>query len=118
MDYTTSPHGQKAKALFLEGYNCSQAIAMAFREELEQKGFPMQATLAMVGSMGGGMGRLREVCGTVRRHLFGGRGPCTATATPRTNRPKRSTTPASSSWRPGSRRSTARTPLSAGNCWA
>lgn len=65
MDYTTSPHGQKAKALFLEGYNCSQAIAMAFREELEQKGFPMQATLAMVGSMGGGMGRLREVCGTV-----------------------------------------------------
>ena len=47
---------------FLEGYNCSQAIALAFSDLI-----PMDkdTLLAMMSSFGGGMGRLREVCGAV-----------------------------------------------------
>ena len=47
---------------FLEGYNCSQALALAFSDLI-----PMDKNtlLAMMSSFGGGMGRLREVCGAV-----------------------------------------------------
>lgn len=54
--------GQKAEQLFLEGYNCAQSVLMAFAEELELD----EKTLArLASSFGGGMGRLREVCGAV-----------------------------------------------------
>ena len=47
---------------FAEGYNCAQAVALAFCDLL-----PMEKdTLArLTSSFGGGMGRLREVCGAV-----------------------------------------------------
>lgn len=47
---------------FLKGYNCSQSIVLAFKDML-----PMdEKTLSMMASsFGGGMGRLREVCGSV-----------------------------------------------------
>ena len=52
----------RAKELFLEGYNCSQSVAMAYADitELSEE---MVAKIA--ASFGGGMGRLREVCGAV-----------------------------------------------------
>lgn len=54
--------GDKAAALFLEGYNCAQAVVLAFTDELELE----EKTLAkLASSFGGGMGRLREVCGAV-----------------------------------------------------
>lgn len=53
---------QKAAALFQEGYNCSQAVFLAF-EDLH--GMDRRAAAALSSSFGGGMGRLREVCGTV-----------------------------------------------------
>jgi C_GCAxxG_C_C family probable redox protein len=54
--------GDKAKELFLQGYNCTQAVALAFADELNID----KNTLLMLSSpFGGGMGRLREVCGTV-----------------------------------------------------
>lgn len=54
--------GEKAKELFLQGYNCTQAVLIAFCDitGLDEK------TSAMIASgFGGGMGRMREVCGTV-----------------------------------------------------
>ncbi len=47
---------------FKKGYNCSQAIVLAFADLL-----PVDETmlLRMASSFGGGMGRLREVCGSV-----------------------------------------------------
>lgn len=54
--------GERAKEYFLQGYNCSQAVVLAFQEEL---GMEEKQLLHMASSFGGGMGRLREVCGTV-----------------------------------------------------
>lgn len=47
---------------FKKGYNCSQSIIMAFEDML-----PVDKTTLskMASSFGGGMGRLREVCGSV-----------------------------------------------------
>lgn len=51
-----------AKGLFLEGYNCSQSVVLTFADEL---GLPKEIAAKLASSFGGGMGRLREVCGTV-----------------------------------------------------
>ena len=54
--------GEKAEALFLEGYNCAQAVLIAFEDLLPYN----RKKLALLGaSFGGGMARLREVCGSV-----------------------------------------------------
>ena len=52
----------RAKELFLSGYNCAQSVFLAYRDlsELDEK---MAATIS--APFGGGMGRLREVCGAV-----------------------------------------------------
>ena len=52
----------RARALFKEGYNCGQAVILAF-EDLTGLDRPTLAKLA--SGLGGGMGRMREVCGTV-----------------------------------------------------
>lgn len=59
---TMSKKGETAKALFLEGYNCSQSVLGAFAEDL---GLNLETALRLSSSFGGGMGRLREVCGAV-----------------------------------------------------
>ena len=53
---------EQAEANFLAGYNCAQATALAFADL-----FPVdqETLLRMISSFGGGMGRLREVCGAV-----------------------------------------------------
>lgn len=53
---------EKAMQLFLEGYNCAQAVFLAFEDLYE---IDHQTAAALSSSFGGGMGRLREVCGTV-----------------------------------------------------
>jgi C_GCAxxG_C_C family probable redox protein len=55
-------HAEKAQELFLQGYNCSQSVFLAF-EDLTGLDQPTGARLS--SSFGGGMGRLREVCGAV-----------------------------------------------------
>ena len=55
-------HGEKAKAYFEQGYNCAQAVTLAFAEEM---GLDKDSAAKMVSSFGGGLGRLREVCGCV-----------------------------------------------------
>lgn len=57
-----SKHSEIAKALFCEGYNCAQAVFAAFCDEM---GLEFETALRLSSSFGGGMGRLREVCGAV-----------------------------------------------------
>lgn len=52
----------KAANLFLEGYNCAQAVAVAYSDLL---GLTPEYTAKLASSFGGGFGRLREVCGAV-----------------------------------------------------
>ena len=54
--------GEKAKALFEEGYNCAQAVFCAFADEM---GMEVDQAAKLVSTMGGGMGRMREVCGAL-----------------------------------------------------
>ena len=60
-------HGMKAAELFLSGYNCAQAVAVAF---CDVTGLDEKTTARMVSAFGGGMGRLREVCGAVSGMFF------------------------------------------------
>ena len=60
-------HGIKAAELFLEGYNCAQAVAVAF---CDVTGLEEKTAARMVSAFGGGMGRLREVCGAVSGMFF------------------------------------------------
>lgn len=55
-------HGKEAEALFRQGYNCAQAVFGAFAEEA---GLDQAAALRLSSSFGGGLGRLREVCGAL-----------------------------------------------------
>ena len=62
VSFETSKYAQKAMALFQEGYNCSQSVFLAFEDCYDMD---HQAALRLSSSFGGGMGRLREVCGAV-----------------------------------------------------
>ncbi len=53
---------EKAKELFKSGYNCSQSVLGVFCEEL---GLDFDTAMKIASSFGAGMGRMREVCGTV-----------------------------------------------------
>lgn len=55
-------HSRKAQQLFKEGYNCAQSVFCTFAEEL---GMDFETALKLSSSFGGGMGRMREVCGAV-----------------------------------------------------
>lgn len=55
-------HAEKAKSLFKQGYNCSQAVYLAF---CDVTGMGEKTALMLSSSFGGGMGRMREVCGAV-----------------------------------------------------
>ena len=59
--------GTQAAELFLQGYNCAQAIAVAFSDVT---GLDRDFSARMASSFGGGMGRLREVCGAVSGMLM------------------------------------------------
>lgn len=51
-----------AEENFLKGYNCAQSLILAFADILP---FDSDTLSAMASPFGGGMGRLREVCGAV-----------------------------------------------------
>ncbi len=53
---------EKAKELFRSGYNCAQSV---FAVYAERYGIDFETALKLSSSFGGGMGRLREVCGAV-----------------------------------------------------
>ena len=54
---------EKAKFLFKEGgYNCCQAVVLAYNDVF---GISDEVAAAMSSGFGGGLGRMREVCGSV-----------------------------------------------------
>ncbi|MDO5322689.1 MAG: C-GCAxxG-C-C family protein [Clostridia bacterium] len=55
-------HAELARNNFLKGYNCAQAVAIAFSEEM---GMSETELAKLASSFGGGFGKMREVCGAV-----------------------------------------------------
>ena len=55
-----SPKRALAQQHFRCGYNCAQAVLAAFCDELCMT---REQAAALAASFGGGMGRMREVCG-------------------------------------------------------
>ena len=60
-------HVTFAADLFLEGYNCAQAVAVAF---CDLTGMDKKEAAKLAAPFGGGMGRMREVCGAVSGMLM------------------------------------------------
>jgi len=60
-------HSEKAVVFFKQGYNCAQATAAAFADEL---GLDEDAVLRMMAGFGAGVGGLRETCGAVSAMVF------------------------------------------------
>lgn len=62
MEIDVEARANRAKALFLEGYNCTQSVALAYTDIA---GIDEALLATIAAPFGGGMGRLREVCGAV-----------------------------------------------------
>ncbi len=60
-------HSEKAAELFLSGSNCAQSVVLAFGDVT---GLEPSFAARMSSSFGGGMGRMREVCGAVSGMLM------------------------------------------------
>lgn len=57
-----SQYSERAVALFKSGYNCSQSVFAAFCDKFDM---PEETALKVAAGLGGGVGRMREVCGAV-----------------------------------------------------
>jgi len=55
-------HAERAARLFREGCNCAQSVFLAY---MDMTGMDRDTAIRVSASFGGGMGRLREVCGGV-----------------------------------------------------
>lgn len=53
---------ERARQLFHEGYNCAQSVVLAYSDLF---GLDNSLAASISAPLGGGMGRLREVCGAV-----------------------------------------------------
>ena len=53
---------ERAVKNFMSGYNCAQSVFLAYSDLF---GLDMEIAKSVSVSFGGGMGRMREVCGTV-----------------------------------------------------
>lgn len=60
-------HSMYAAELFMQGYNCAQAVTVAFSDVT---GLDKETSAKIASSFGGGMGRMREVCGAVSGMLM------------------------------------------------
>lgn len=57
-----SKRGERGEELFAQGYNCAQAVLLAFSDVTH---LDDDAAAKIAGAFGGGMAQMREVCGTV-----------------------------------------------------
>ena len=62
MRVNVEERAMRAKELFLEGYNCAQSVFLAYCDFTP---FDKKVAATVAAPFGGGMGRLREVCGAV-----------------------------------------------------
>lgn len=65
MDIEERSH--KAREFFRDGYNCCQSVLLAFQDII---GLPEDRIATLGSGFGGGMGRLREVCGAMSATVF------------------------------------------------
>ena len=67
MKVDVEQRAKQARELFLAGYNCAQSVALAYADitSLDE-----EMVAKITASFGGGMGRLREVCGAVSGMAF------------------------------------------------
>ena len=64
---TAQERDRRARAFFRDGYNCCQSVLLAFEDVI---GLPREEIAALGSGFGGGMGRLREVCGAMSAMTF------------------------------------------------
>lgn len=62
LNFENSAYAQKAMELHRGGYNCAQAVLLAFADRC---GLDPKTAALLAGPLGGGFGGQREVCGTV-----------------------------------------------------
>ena len=68
MEINVDERVEKAKRLFKEeGYNCCQAVVLAYNDIF---GLDDKTAASIASGFGGGMGRMREVCGSVSGMVF------------------------------------------------
>ncbi len=53
---------EKGENYFKQGFNCAQAVALAFADKI---GLDEESIAKLISPFGGGFGRMREVCGAV-----------------------------------------------------
>lgn len=70
MSVDVEARAERARENFMAGYNCSQSVVMAFSDLIEEAGLDVDAICRLASPFGGGMGRLREVCGCVSGSLM------------------------------------------------
>jgi C_GCAxxG_C_C family probable redox protein len=56
--------GERARNYFLQGFNCCQAVLMAFSDVLGAEGVDENMLKTISSGFGGGFARMREVCGS------------------------------------------------------
>lgn len=61
---------ERARENFLSGCNCPQSVVGAFADVLEKNGIDVEVATKLASPFGGGMGRMREVCGAVSGMLM------------------------------------------------
>ena len=62
--FNPEERGDRARDFFLQGYNCCQAVLLAFADILENEGLDEKMIKAIGSGFGGGFARMREVCGS------------------------------------------------------
>lgn len=67
LDINVDERVERAQAYFKAGYNCAQAVVMAFDDVMQ---LSTEELARLAAPFGGGMGRMREVCGTVSGMTF------------------------------------------------
>ena len=64
-NFDPAERGARARDYFLAGYNCCQAVLLAFSDVLEANKLATAQSLSVIGSgFGGGYARMRHVCGS------------------------------------------------------
>ncbi len=61
---------ERARENFLGGCNCPQSVVLAFDDVLAKCGIDADTAARLASPFGGGMGRMREVCGAVSGMLM------------------------------------------------
>ena len=67
LDINVDERVERAQTYFKAGYNCAQAVVMAFDDVMQMS---PDELARLAAPFGGGMGRMREVCGTVSGMTF------------------------------------------------